>query len=164
MAGPADFLDGLDPAWRARQSRESWGRPDHTHVRSLLAERDSDIVDFVHYGPYRTSHRLGWAAIDAARGGEVYSLHVHPDHWGNRIGGRLLGAAVADLTGAGLTPIRLWILHGNTRAIRFYRRHGFVPDGTTQSIRLGPARTVEATEDRLTLGDAPGTGGPAGPA
>lgn len=148
---PADLLAGLDPGWRARQRRESWGDPDHSHVRELVAERDGRVVGFVSHGPYRTDHEAGWRSVDPSGGGEVYGLYVHPDHWGVGVGGRLLEAAVADLLESRLTPVRVWTLHGNTRAIRFYQRHGFVRDGVTQPIRLGPHRDLERIEERMTL-------------
>jgi GNAT superfamily N-acetyltransferase len=161
---PADFLDGLDPAWRARQRRESWNHPDHAHVRSMIAERDGEVIGFVNHGPCQTNPGAGNTTVTPATGGEIYALYVHPDHWGTGVGSRLLDAAVADLVSSGLTPVRVWTLRGNSRAVRFYRRRGFVLDDVSQPIRLGPAHTLEATADRLTLRDAPATGTRAGPA
>lgn len=161
---PADFLAGLDPTWRARQRREAWNHPDYAHVRGLLAERDGEVVGFVHYGPYRDSHEIGWAAADPAADGEVYALYVHPDAWGCGAGSRLLKAAVADLVASRFVPVRLWTLRDNTRTIRFYRRHGFRPDGVQQPIRLGPDRSVVLPEERFTLRDGAAGDRTSGPA
>jgi len=155
---PVDFLAGLDPAWRARQLRESWNHPDHAHVRSLIAEQAGEILGFVRYGPSQSSHRTGCTAVTAPVGSEVYALYVHPDHWGTGVGGRLLDAAVAELVSSGLTPVQVWILRGNTRAAEFYQRHGFVPDSATQSIQLDPDHDVAAIVKHLTLQDTPAAG------
>jgi len=161
---PADFLASLDTRWRARQRREAWNHPDFAHVRRLLAERDSEVVGFVHYGPYWEGHEGGGAATDPAAGGEVYALYVHPDAWGCGAGSRLLRAAVADLATSGLLPVRLWTLRDNTRTNQFYRRHGFRPDGVWQLIPLGPDRSMELPAERFTLRDGVGGDQTSGPA
>ncbi len=148
---PADFLAALEPAYRARQYRDSWENPDFAHVRGLVADVDGQLVGFVRYGPYRTGHELGWAAVDPTAGGEVYALYVDPTRWQEGAGGALLEAALADLLATGLTPIRLWTLRGNARALRFYQRHGFVLDGETQPLELGQKDKIVRLEDRLTL-------------
>src|SRR6266508_1979185 len=51
---PADFLAALEPAYRARQYRDSWENPDFAHVRGLVADVDGPLVGLVRYGPYRT--------------------------------------------------------------------------------------------------------------
>ncbi|MGH3646785.1 MAG: GNAT family N-acetyltransferase [Micromonosporaceae bacterium] len=148
---PADFLAAQDPEARTQQRRDSWHDPDYAHVRGFVAEVDGQIVGFVNYGPYRKSHDRGWAAVDPNGGGEVYALYVDPDHWGCGAGAELLDAAVTDLLQAAETPVRVWSLTGNERALRFYRRHGFVSDGKTQMIRIGLDPTIELPEERLTL-------------
>jgi GNAT superfamily N-acetyltransferase len=50
---------------------------------------------------------------------------------GSGLGQALLGAAVAD------RDAYLWILYGNHRAERFYRRNGFRPDGV--ELGCGPS-------------------------
>lgn len=148
---PADFLAAQDPAVRAQQRRDSWHDPDYAHVRGFVAEVDGELVGFVHYGPYRISHDAGWAAVDPNGGGEVYALYVHPDHWGSGAGRELLTAAVTDLLRAAQTPVRIWTLVGNERALRFYKRHGFVADGIRKIIILGTEPKIELPEERLTL-------------
>ncbi|MGH3715848.1 MAG: GNAT family N-acetyltransferase [Micromonosporaceae bacterium] len=151
-----EFLAAQDPEVRARQRRDSWHDPDYAHVRGFVAVNGGavdgdDIVGFVNYGPYRSSHERGWAAVDPNGGGEVYALYVHPDHWGAGVGGTLLDAAVTDLRETGETPVRIWTLVGNDRALRFYQARGFALDGTRQLITLGWGRKLELPEQRLTL-------------
>jgi ribosomal protein S18 acetylase RimI-like enzyme len=38
--------------------------------------------------------------------------------------------ALSRLRGDGFAEVVLWVLEGNRRAVRFYRRFGFVPDGS----------------------------------
>ncbi|MGH3740260.1 MAG: GNAT family N-acetyltransferase [Micromonosporaceae bacterium] len=155
---PADFLAAQDPAWRARQRRESWGRPDFAHVRGLVAEEvaTGSVVGFANFGPGRAGDKRGWSAGDLATDseGELYALYVHPDHWGRGAGGLLLDAALDGLRDAGLTPIRIWVLDGNTRALSAYRTRGFAPDGAKQLISLGQHDKIDLPEVRLSQLDA----------
>ena len=56
--------------------------------------------------------------------GEIKKLFVEPVLQGRGIGAQLLCYAVEELDAD-----CLWALEKNTRAIAFYRRHGFVPTG-----------------------------------
>lgn len=62
---------------------------------------------------------------------QLERLYALPRAHGSGIGQRLLEAAVPEGE-----PAYLWILRGNPRAERFYRRNGFVPDG--YAITSGP--------------------------
>jgi GNAT superfamily N-acetyltransferase len=147
---PDDFLAALDPAYRVRQYRDSWGRPEYAHVRGLVAETDGHITGFVRYGPYRIGAEPS-STVDPQAGGEVYALYVDPSRWREGAGGALLEAAAADLLATGLTPIYVWTLRGNARAVKFYQHHGFVLDGESRPIELGHTEKIVRLEDRLTL-------------
>jgi ribosomal protein S18 acetylase RimI-like enzyme len=54
---------------------------------------------------------------------QVWSLNVDPTHQGTGVAQRLLDE------GLGQGPAYLWVALGNERAIAFYRRNGFEPDG-----------------------------------
>lgn len=56
------------------------------------------------------------------RNGEVQKLFVEPVLQGSGIGAELLEHAVSELGAS-----TLWALEKNTRAIAFYKRHGFHP-------------------------------------
>ncbi|MFT3876077.1 MAG: GNAT family N-acetyltransferase [Propioniciclava sp.] len=69
-------------------------------------------------------------------------LYVIPEARGQRLGTRLLDAALPGNRGA-----YLWVITGNERAAEFYRRHGFDFDGTTSNTgehwgHLGMRRMV----------------------
>jgi GNAT superfamily N-acetyltransferase len=53
------------------------------------------------------------------------------------------GTGLADAVLAAVPPAvdRLWVLEENTRARRFYERHGWRPDGRTQPCEFAPFPT-----------------------
>ncbi|WP_010525566.1 GNAT family N-acetyltransferase [Nesterenkonia sp. F] len=59
----------------------------------------------------------------AARDEQLFILYVLAAHQGRGLGGALLEAVL------GGRPAQLWVAEGNTRALGFYRRHGFALDG-----------------------------------
>lgn len=59
-------------------------------------------------------------------------LYVAEQYHGSGVAQRLLATALP------WGPVHLWVLRGNERAIAFYRRSGFTPDGATKhDPRLG---------------------------
>ena len=90
-------------------------------TRTIVAERDGDLVGFVHV-VFDADPR--WGSL-------VDNLHVvHSDHRGG-VGSRLLGhAARAVLAEAGSPAFYLWVLAQNTRAQAFYRAAGGAPVDT----------------------------------
>lgn len=127
---PAAGLAGLRPVDRAR-----W----YTFhaVPTVIAVEHDAIQGFVTYGD-----RDGTARI--------WALYVDPDHWRAGIGTRLLDRAMADLAAAGRRTVDLWVLQGNTRAERFYARHGFTATGRVRRETLFGAE-VEELELRAEL-------------
>ncbi|HEY8719584.1 GNAT family N-acetyltransferase [Pengzhenrongella sp.] len=57
---------------------------------------------------------------------ELMSLYVAAHHSGTGIAATLLGHAL------GARPARLWVFEDNPRALAFYAKHGFAPDGHRQ--------------------------------
>ncbi len=76
-------------------------------IPDMLVYDDGVVKGFLHYG-----------------GDEVRRLYVEPVLHSQGIGAALLEYAVREL---GVT--RLWALEKNERAIAFYARHGFLPNG-----------------------------------
>lgn len=60
---------------------------------------------------------------------QIVELFVDPffQHYG--IGGKLLSEIESCNKSIGVNGIFLWVLEKNTDAIRFYKKHGFVPTG-----------------------------------
>ncbi|MCR5664607.1 MAG: GNAT family N-acetyltransferase [Oscillospiraceae bacterium] len=100
----------------------------------LVAKDGARVVGFVGYGPAHGE--------DGA--GEVYALYVLAEYQHRGIGYALLRRALDGL--AGCRVIHLWAFAENKKALRFYERVGFHPDGTEKEIVLGaPARGVRLT-------------------
>ena len=115
-----ESLDGMKAEERA--SRYTLGSANPDQPATLVAEAPG-IVGFVTIAP-----ALG---VDAGSG-EVAALHVDPAYWRQRIGAQLLEAAHRRLAERGFIRAVLWLVVGNDRALRFYRRYGWVPNGRTQ--------------------------------
>lgn len=70
---------------------------------------------------------------------EVFAIYVLAEYHGQRVGYKLMKAAVEKLSA--YKKIAVWVLKGNERAIRFYERFGFRFDGTEAQIMLGTPNT-----------------------
>jgi len=83
---------------------------------------------------------VGFATVtarpDPTGAGELLALYVDPERWGEGIGGRLLARARAALVAQGCTTATLWVLAGNERAERLYRRDGWRDDGRRRSVEV----------------------------
>lgn len=121
---PQTFLDGLSVEQRARRWHEIIGAEDSSTVQ-IVAERDGAIVGFTAFG----------ASREDAADGELWALYVHPDAWSAGVGSALLTGAEQCLADDGFRDVYLWVLDGNDRADRFYRRHGWRADGRTRVER-----------------------------
>ncbi|HXH80662.1 GNAT family N-acetyltransferase [Nocardioides sp.] len=86
--------------------------------RTTVAEVAGALVGFASIGPPRDDDVI----VDE----ELWALYVLASWWGKRVGHSLLAATLADRASY------LWVLCGNDRAIEFYRKHGFTPDGVTR--------------------------------
>lgn len=84
---------------------------------TLLATYGEALIGFVNAGASRDD--------DIGLDLELRALYVRAAHWGLGVGHALMERAIGD---AGCF---LWVLEGNDRAIAFYQRHGFRPDGST---------------------------------
>ena len=120
---PGDLLAGLRADVPARVAR--WeqvlaveGRPP-----TMLAETDDGLVGFATAGPAR--------ADDPPAPTELWALYARAAWWGTPLGHDLFRAVLAD------GPAYLWVLEGNDRAARFYRRQGFEPDGAAKETEHG---------------------------
>lgn len=119
----------LMPAAFAAQQRA--GTP--THAESLaeqfaaddgsirrLAEVDDRLVGVAAAGPgpQAWEESLGFAPSPADW--QLSRLYLHPDWQGTGLADRLLREVLPDDR-----PVYLWIIDGNARAQRYYRRRGF---------------------------------------
>ena len=108
-------------------------RPDN-----ILIAKDGDrVVGFVGYGKYRND--------ELENTGEIFAIYLLAEYYGRGIGYRLMQAGLARLKD--YPQIAVWVLRENERAIRFYTRCGFRPDGREATLQL----VSPVTEIRMLL-------------
>lgn len=94
--------------------------------RILVLERDDQIKGFVIFGAG------GGNGTDQDKVGEIYAIYLDPKVWGHGYGVTLCREALKVLSEQGFTSVTVWVLRGNSRAIKFYRKVGFRADGVTK--------------------------------
>ena len=70
------------------------------------------------------SGMLVWQRLE--EGAEIVAIHSLPESWGTGLGHAMLEKAVEQI---GDCPVQLWAFKENSRARRFYEKHGFHWDG-----------------------------------
>lgn len=79
----------------------------------------------VHFLIGENSGMLAWQNTEDAA--EIIAIHTLPESWGTGLGTAMLTEAMNQI---GNRPVFLWAFKENTRARRFYEKHGFRWDGT----------------------------------
>jgi ribosomal protein S18 acetylase RimI-like enzyme len=121
---PAPILERMDVD---RDETRIGGKLADPRQRAFVVEDAAGrVAGFVMAGAARDE--------DAAGLGEVQAIYLDPAARGRGLGRALMDAALAELAGAGLTTVVLWVLTANAAARRFYERAGFRLDGTAQMI------------------------------
>ena len=109
-----------------------------------LATADAGAVGFVSFGRCRDANKCPDTGRSSTTA-EVFAFYVLPSHWSRGVGRCLWRRATGELRRHGYATVRLWVLDGNARAIRFYTAAGLIPDrDTTREIVIGgrPVREV----------------------
>ena len=108
------FLTSRERFWTAALTDKRY-----RNNRVAVAERDGELVGIAMSGPPLEAGST-WAR-------QLYVLYVHADEHGRGAGPALLEAVVDPNETVGL-----WVADPNPRAQAFYRKHGFVADGSAQ--------------------------------
>jgi ribosomal protein S18 acetylase RimI-like enzyme len=91
----------------------------------------AEVIGLVSFGTSRDSDA-------ASTTGELEAIYICPQYWGTGLGRALWLKARDRLKNRGFTMTTLWVLSENSRAIRFYRVAGFLPDWSSEkAISLG---------------------------
>lgn len=130
-----DHLAGLSVEASVRRWASALSGEDH---RVVVAEVDGVVAGFARTG----------VTVDPRPGedpapGELRELYVDPDHWGTGVAAALHDRAITDLRAVGFDVAALWVVDGNDRAIRFYRRRGWRADGWRRTETAGTASWQE---------------------
>ena len=76
---------------------------------------------------------------DTDDGAEIVAIHSLPESWGTGLGHAMLSEALKQI---GERKVYLWAFKDNTRARRFYEKHGFRWDGTERVSEFDGALEV----------------------
>lgn len=121
----------------------------HLMPRQFHEHYDADLPNIIERrrASLASDGAAAWVAVDSSgqaagivasgpgRDGDRPDFELHHLYTLAATHGSGLGRLLLD-TAIGSSPAYLWILNGNPRAERFYRRNGFVPEGT--SALCGP--------------------------
>ena len=84
----------------------------------IVAKDNGRVIGFVGFGDRG----------DEAPGiGEIFAMYVLSEYYGTGVAQKLMEAGLRQLEG--YPKVCLWVLRENKRAIRFYEKCGFSPDG-----------------------------------
>ncbi|MBO4872362.1 MAG: GNAT family N-acetyltransferase [Lachnospiraceae bacterium] len=109
----------VDPAYLAALTLEKCEKLAFQWPDNLLVAKDGErVIGFVGFGESREIPDCG----------EIFALYVLEEYQRKGIGSRLMEAGMRQLS---VYPKKsLWVLAENRKAIRFYRKYGFRPDGS----------------------------------
>jgi ribosomal protein S18 acetylase RimI-like enzyme len=164
VAAGAERIDDLEPLWKAMHAHHAQVTPVRAGVPArpadqawslrraryqelleslntfvLLAELDGRAVGYAlanlveARGSYATGDRVG----------ELETLSVLPELRGRGIGTLLMDAVEDELRARGVAEIRLNVVAGNERAMRFYERRGMALFTHVLLGRVGEAREAQ---------------------
>jgi GNAT superfamily N-acetyltransferase len=120
---PDEYLDQLRPEDRAE--KYNFGSLDPLTPHTIVLTESEEIRGFATTVPAQDFNMPDY--------GELCALYVDPDHWGRGMGVALVSAARARLFDLEFRKAILWVLAGNVRAERFYRRDQWAPDGAQRT-------------------------------
>lgn len=101
---------------------------------NLLVAKDTNrVIGFVGYGD---------RGNEAPETGEIFALYVLSEYYGKGVAQQLMRAGLEQLKN--YPQVCLWVLKENRRAISFYQKCGFAPDGEEL---VSP--NIKATEIRM---------------
>ncbi len=138
---PEDFLQNLSVDRREQRWREWLQNPE----QMVLVYGAEDIVAFCGFAPSRDDD------VDSKTVAEVGTLYALGSVWGQGIGKQLWLEAIRQMREEGFTEVRLWVLKGNDRAIRFYEAMGLRFDGKTKTETWQNGTTLHELRYRMKL-------------
>jgi GNAT superfamily N-acetyltransferase len=110
----------------------------------------------VHLMSFASRQPTGIAATfvpDPSPAPELVSMWVRPEWRSRQVGTALVSEVLAWACENGYGEVRLWVVEGNTAAVRLYENTGFVLTGQAQPHPTDPETTEVRMVHRLT-GDA----------
>jgi len=127
---PSDYLASMS----VERREVMWSECIAKGIPEVLVASEAGVVcGWLSFGPCRDEGAPGATA-------EIWALYVSPSSWSSGAGRLLWRHAKALMRAQGFTACSLWVFPQNDRAITFYRKAGFVHDGSApQHFELGGA-------------------------
>jgi GNAT superfamily N-acetyltransferase len=116
----AEVLDSLDETVEAQAEAWRMGFDSQDDVPFVAVDERGEIVGIAGGGAARGD--------DPPTAVELFMLYVLEEYYGTGLGRQLADAAIGD------APACVWVLDGNERAIAFYRKLGFAPNGECEQL------------------------------
>ena len=116
----AEVLAGLDDTVEAQAEAWRMGFDSQDSVPFVAVDDQGCIVGIAAGGEARGE--------DPPADVELFMLYVLEEYYGTGLGRDLAEAAIGDAAAC------VWVLEGNERAIAFYRKLGFTPDGAKEQL------------------------------
>lgn len=117
----------------SQQTLDACAREDHCAALLEGLYRDGKM----HFLIGENSGMLCWQETEA--GAEIVAIHSLPESWGTGLGHAMLTQALNQI---GERTVFLWAFRDNTRARRFYEKHGFHWDGSERVSEFDGAPEV----------------------
>lgn len=130
---PDDCLNGLTPEERAQ--KYNFANPDPFSFQTIVLEDEGLIAGFATTSRSRDEQLTNY--------GELCALYVDPSNWGRGFGVALAAEARSRLRRLGFADALLWVLRGNSRAERFYRKDGWVAEGRERTDEVWGLKVEE---------------------
>lgn len=130
--------------WRCWQETYSGLMPDD-YLKNLTLEK---CVEMAHKFPQNTlllkvdGKTVGFSCISKREDAtEIIAIYLLKEYHGKRLGYELMKRTVSQL--ADNVPVVLWVLKGNEKAIRFYKKFGFDFNGNEKACPFGVELQME---------------------
>lgn len=107
---------------------------------SLVLLEEGQYVGTSSFGSARDESMPGW--------GEIVSIYLLPEYYGQGYGKKLLNAVISALAQKGYEDVYLWVLADNMRARSFYEKNHFQHNGDTKFTDIGGAQLPEMRYER----------------
>ncbi|WP_028671947.1 GNAT family N-acetyltransferase [Saccharospirillum impatiens] len=101
--------------------------------RYLVAEVDGTVEGFAVFGPARDND------LGDSNAAEIVSININPALWRVGIGSALIHSIIDCCDAEKFEGVHLWVATENTRARRFYERHGF---SSENRIKVDPGHDL----------------------
>lgn len=120
---PEEFLEKLSVEERSVMWEKSLSS---SEIKVLLHFDEGLLVGFAAICPSRDEDGKGV--------GEIAAIYYRKEVWGTGLASELMNLVQKELLNAGFRKASLWVLRENRRAQAFYKKFGFVADGTERKF------------------------------